>query len=195
MTIVGLPPEVHPPYKGSMPFWNLRRDDPMAPPPDEPILGTPSDELEPIDVFGDHGVTEGAIDPMKQRMTELLNSRGDVRVNVPTESGAGDWQSFALAQLVAVAPPPHPSNPARRISRRRHRIVLYAGAYRIIGTAHLPPGTDVDDFLLRRPGWLPLTACTIGTSEAEYEVDVAIVNTARIGEVEPLLRSLDHVSG
>ena len=173
-----------------MPFWNVRRDEP-ATPDHEPILGAPSDELEPIALFAGRGVVEGSIDAMGRRMTELLNSRQDVRVMLPDGAGSGQWQSFPLADLVAVAPPPHPSNPARRISRRRHRVVLRAGAYRIVGTAHLPPGIHFDAYLQRRPGWLPLTDCTIGTPDADYEVDVAIVNSAHIAEIEPLLASIE----
>ena len=176
-------------YNGDMPLWNVRRE-PAADPTHEPMLGAPSDELEPVALFCVEGVTEGSTDAMGRRMTELLNSRADIRINTPRESGAAEWHNFAMADVVAVAPPPHPSNPARRISRRKQRILLRAGEYRFVGTAHLPPGTDINAFLARRPGWMPLTECTIGTEEAEYEVDVAIVNTAHISEIERLLVSV-----
>ena len=173
-------------YKPCMAFWNLRRIEP-ADPVREPIMGVPSIDLEPVALFGCHGVVEGSIDPMGRRMTELLNTRQDVRINVPDATGTVRWESFPLGDVVAVAPPPHATDPARRVSRRRHRVVLQAGLYRIVGTAHLPPGPDIHAFLQRRPGWMPLTDCTIGTSEADYEVDVAIVNAAHIREVERLL--------
>jgi hypothetical protein len=165
-----------------MPFWNTRREDGAVTDP-EPLI----EELEPIALFGAHGfVIEGSIHAMGGRLTEVLNSRHDIGVNLADDMGRMRWLRYALSDQVLIAAPPHTTDPSRRISRRLHRAVLLAGPYRIVGTAHLPPGGEFEAFLQRRPGWLPLTECTITTSEAEYEVDVAILNTAHIRATVPL---------
>lgn len=174
-----------------MAFWSVRATAPSADVVEQGD-GAAQFDLEPVALFGAGRVTEGWIDPLGHRMTELLNEHRNLRITTD-EDDPSAWQTYELEQLVAVAPPPHPPNPAQRVSRRRHRIVLHAAPYRILGTAHLPPGADVKAFLARSPQrWLPLTDCilTAEDGELEVEVEVAIVNVGHVSSVERLLYAL-----
>jgi hypothetical protein len=173
-----------------MAFWPIHSNGGVSTDSRRSAVAVGSVELpEPIAVFRLTGIAEGWIDPQGHRVSELLNSGQALRIQLADERGApGPWTSCGVGDLVAVAPPPRAPDRARRVSRRRHRVALVAAQYRIVGTAHMPPGADPIRFVERTSQrWLPLTECSIIVWDDEYAVDVAIVNLAHVRAVEQLI--------
>jgi hypothetical protein len=146
-------------------------------------------DLQPLLLFRRSRVESGWIDPGGQRLTDLLNRQDAVRVLLAGADGApADWESCRVDELLLVAPPPRPTDPSRWLPRRRRRVGLRIGPYRVVGTAHMPPETEVEDFIAqRRQRFLPLTQCRVIMRDAEYAPDVAIVNIGYVREVEHLI--------
>jgi hypothetical protein len=146
-------------------------------------------DLQPLLLFRRSRVESGWIDPEGQRLTDLLNRQEALRLLLAGEEGEpADWVSCRVGELLLVAPPPRPTDPSRWLPRRRRRVGLRVGPYRVVGTAHMPPETEVEDFIAqRRQRFLPLTQCRVIMRDAEYAPDVAIVNIAHVHEVEHLI--------
>lgn len=140
----------------------------------EPSNGT---EREPIAVFRVDGVVEGWIAKPAGRISDGLNDADRMRVGTDgTDANGSAWLEFDLDEVVAVAPAPRASSPAR-ISRRHHPIQVEAGPYVVKGIAHLPIGADPQRYVAstgRR--WLPLTDCTVSGADDDWAVEVVIVN-------------------
>jgi hypothetical protein len=134
-------------------------------------------EREPIAVFRVDGVVEGWIAKQARRITDGLNDAALVRLDTSDNDGSpAESIDIALDEIVAIAPAPRPPSQAR-IARRRHRVEVDAGPYRVQGVAHLPIGADPRRYVAttgRR--WLPLTECTLSAAEDEWAVAVLIVN-------------------
>lgn len=170
-----------------MAFWNVRRaTSPSA------VEGSAArsiePQLEPVQIFLRDGVVRGHVSPDGERLTDLLANQLGLRAQLAD----GTWSSYSLHDIVIVAPPPHASG--RRIHRSKHRVELAAGPYTIIGTAHLPPGTQLNPFVLRtgRPV-LPVTNAWVRADFAEpidQQFDVAIVVVKAVDEVHGLFASM-----
>lgn len=167
-----------------MAFWSLRRDAPTTAPVSI-VAEEQEPAMEPVQVFLPRHVVRGRVLREAERMTDILARRPALRV----QEADGAWTDVAFDDIVLVAPPPHVSQ--RRIHRARRRIELFAEPYTITGTAHLPPGTQLDPFVLRtgRPT-LPVTSAWVrieGDPTTDQQLDVAIVNVEAISRAKELL--------
>lgn len=128
--------------------------------------------LAPVRLYLRDRVVDGAVDAEGERMTDLLTSRAALRVMGDT----GSWVAYAREEIVAVAPPPHVSS--RRLHRARRRVEFVAPPYIVTGTAHLPPGTQLQPFVLRSGRLaLPVTGAWLRTEDGsiDEDLDVAIM--------------------
>lgn len=95
--------------------------------------------------------------------------------------------------VMLVAPPALPTHQQRRLHRLRHRVAIRIADYRIVGTAHVPPGNRVDQAVFaRRSAFLPVTDASIHHVANDEAVDlpVVLVNVALIDSVTELLAGL-----
>ncbi len=109
----------------------------------------------------------------------------------PIRSAATIQSARLPGRWRVVAPPPRATDPQRRISRRRNRLVALVGSYVVTGTAHIQPGATLDPYTLRRQvRFLPLTDAWV-THRTEPSVDmgrpVLIVNTMNLIELRPAM--------
>lgn len=143
--------------------------------------------LEPIQLFLSDRIVNGSVVSDGERLTDMIASKDTLRINVIED----EWETFAIADVLVVAPPPHVS--ARRIHRMRRRIELAADPYVLTGTAHLPPGTQLDPFVMRTgQRTLPVTDVWLrvpGNEEIDQQLDVALVVVASITRARELLTS------
>lgn len=167
-----------------MPFWSLRRGTSSR-----AVEGTAAREvvpaLEPVQIFLADRVVRGAVVPDGERLTDLIANQLGLRVQLED----GSWEGLSIDDIILVAPPPHASQ--RRIHRAKRRIELTADPYKITATAHLPPGTQLDPFVLRtgRPV-LPVTGAWVRIEEdasSDQQLDVAIVTVKAISMARELL--------
>ena len=171
-----------------MPFWRVRRatgghitdgsaERDLAP------------HLEPISVFTARGSFDGWIVAAEQRVTDMLNDHPHLRVCL--DAAADQWEMIDRDDILFVAPPIRATDPQRRVSRRRNRLVALVGPYVVTGTAHIRPGTTLDPYTLRQQvRFLPLTDAWV-THRMDPSVDmgrpVLIVNTRNLIELRPAL--------
>ena len=135
--------------------------------------------LQPIRLFLAEMVLDGSVDPGDERMTDILNRGGELAVLPSGDEGfqAGDWRSGTIDDLEMVIPPPHVSQPEKRMERDRHPVRMRIGDWQLTGTAHLKPGAQADAMLLSTHPFLPLTRVTMGPPYGTPEtLDVVIVN-------------------
>lgn len=170
-----------------MAFWSLRRGTSS-----QSVQGTAAVELEPalepIQVFLTDRIISGLIAPEGERVTDLLAVRKGIRVQVDE----GRWEHIDVGDIVLVAPPPHASQ--RRIHRSRRRVELTLPPYTVTGTAHMPPGTQLDPFVLRtgRPV-IPVTGAWVrveGDASTDQHLDVAILSVHAIDHARELLSAM-----
>lgn len=170
-----------------MAFWSLRRGTSS-----ETVQGTAAVELvpalEPIQVFLADRIINGHIAPEGERVTDLLAARRGLRI----QDENGEWETVDVADIVLVSPPPHTSQ--RRIHRARRRVELEVPPYLVTGTAHLPPGTQLDPFVIRtgRPV-IPVTGAWVrieGDPTSDQHLDVAILSVAAIERARELLSAV-----
>ncbi len=174
-----------------MPFWSLHRQVAShAGPAGAAVALAPT--LEPITLYLAEGTVFGRIDPEGRRVSDLLNLRPILRIRIPGTIEA--WTPYPRDEVLIAAPPPAMTDPQRRLRRLRRRVALRIGPYRVVGTAHVPPGTRVDEELLsRRSVFLPVTDVVIDSilePSVEHEAPVALVNIAAVQEITQLLSAL-----
>jgi hypothetical protein len=130
-----------------MPFWKVSR-----PTGGQLTDGSPANDpaphLEPISVFTMNGSFEGWIVAAEQRVTDLLNEHLQLRICL--DASADDWKDIDREDILFVAPPGRATDPQRRISRRKNRLVALVGSYVVTRTAHTQPGATLDPYVLRR---------------------------------------------
>lgn len=134
--------------------------------------------LDPIVVFSADAVREGWITRSDQRLSDQLNAGSDLTVRWPGAEGSPGEAEVIRRDDVVVVAAPIPDEPSRlRMSRPRQRIEVAAGPYRIEGTAHIPPGAELDRYARQTSQrWLPMTECRIATPDGDFEVAVLIVS-------------------
>ena len=143
------------------------------------------DDLEPIRLVTEELDLKGWVRTQGQRMTDILQSSEPFSF---LPAGAGQaWTDVFPDELTLVVPPPHVSPPALRLRHNQHGVLIRAGSYHVVGTAHLRPG-ELDDPILRATRrFLPLTDVTFGRAEAPEEVaEVVIVNLRRVEDFQPV---------
>ena len=125
-----------------MTFWNWRRGPgPSATQGSAALASSP--ELAPIEIYTADSRIVGWIAPDGQRVTDLLNSRDELRLWRPSpdrtdevgmpapgeevggESGA--WEGLATARVVLAMPPEWRASRQLRLHRRLRRAALVAG--------------------------------------------------------------------
>ena len=171
-----------------MPFWRVRRAT-GGHITDGSAARDLAPHLEPISVFTARGSFDGWIVAAEQRVTDMLNEHPHLRVCI--DAAADQWEMIDRDDIVFVAPPSRATDPQRRVSRRRNRLIALVGPYVVTGTAHFLPGTTLDPYTLRRQiRFLPLTDAWV-THRLDPSVDmgrpVLIVNTRNLIELRPAM--------
>ena len=188
-----------------MTFWNWRRGPGPSTTQGSTALAS-SPELAPIEIYTADSRVVGWIAPDGQRVTDLLNSRDELRLWRPSpgafdETGAlpangrvdgdsGEWESLATARVILAMPPEWRASRQLRLHRRLRRAALVAGPFSVTGNVHLPVGAEVSPHLLRGRAFLPLTDAYLlynGEPSFEHVVSVVIVNTAHVAQIVPLV--------
>jgi hypothetical protein len=166
-----------------------------------------SPELAPIELYTADTRIVGWIAPHGHRVTDLLTTRDELRLwrpspgaldetDLPTDTDLsaagenGEWESLPTARVVLAMPPEWRASRQLRLHKRLRRAALAAGDFSVTGNIHLQPGVEVGDHLLRSTSFLPLTdAYLLHTGEPSFEhvVSVAIVNTAHVSQIVPLV--------
>jgi hypothetical protein len=187
-------------------FWNWRRSaGPSAAPTAASAVGA---ELVPIELYTPESRIVGWIAPNGLRITDVLNSRDEIRlwrpspgplddtaspssdVDPDTAAGSGEWHSLRAEHIVLAMPPEWRASRQLRLHRRLDRAAVVAGPFRVTGNIHLLPGMEVGPHLLRSQPFIPLTdAHILHDAEPPFEhvVSVVIVNSAHVAEIRPLV--------
>ncbi len=106
--------------------------------------------------------------PAGRRVSDLLN-----------DPVATELFDMPLDELLIVAPPEQPTDPARRLHRPGKLIHLSVGPYEVSGSAHVPAGAEAIAFLLRHnTRFVALRRATIDSGDAP-EWDVVLVNLSQ----------------
>lgn len=188
-----------------MTFWNWRRGPgPSATQGSAALASSP--ELAPIEIYTADARIVGWIAPDGQRVTDLLNSRDELRLWRPSQersdevgmlrdasdvgAASGEWESLPTARVVLAMPPEWRASRQLRLHRRLKRAALVAGPFSITGNVHVANGVQVGPHLLRGQGFLPLTDAYFlrnGEPSFEHVVSVVIVNSVHVSQIVPLV--------
>jgi len=172
----------------SMPFWKVSRATGRQLSAGSATVD-PAPHLEPISVFTTENSFDGWIVAAEQRVTDLLNQHPQLRICL--NAASDHWEDIERDDILFVAPPGRETDPQRRVSRRKNRLVALVGSYVVTGTAHIQPGTTLDPYMLRRQvRFLPLTDVWV-THRTDPSVElsrpVLIVNTMSLIELRPAM--------
>jgi hypothetical protein len=129
------------------------------------------------------------------RLTDLLNAHDLLRlVNVHVEEHhdgsivAADETLIPRAELVAVVASGPRGDPVRRVATGTHAVAANAGAYRIVGRLHVPPGVDPTERWHEGGPMIPLTEATFeyrsGTELRRASRRTVIVNRGAVTSIE-----------
>ncbi len=188
-----------------MTFWNWRRGPgPSATQGSAALASSP--ELAPIEIYTADARIVGWIAPDGQPVTDLLNSRDELRLWRPSQErsdevgmlrdasdvggASGEWESLPTARVVLAMPPEWRASRQLRLHRRLKRAALVAGPFSITGNVHVANGVQVGPHLLRGQGFLPLTDAYFlrnGEPSFEHVVSVVIVNSVHVSQIVPLV--------
>ena len=139
-------------------------------------------DLEPIRLILEEAELRGWIYTQGQRMTDILQS-GEPFSFLQNE--LKEWTEVIPDDTVLVVPPPHVSAPDQRLPRNQHRVLIGAGDYRVLGTAHLRPGEQDDPMLRATRRFLALTDAIFSRGDGPGEAaEVVIVNLRRTSSFE-----------
>lgn len=190
-----------------MTFWNWRRGPGPSATQGSAAIAT-SPDLAPIELYTADARIVGWIAPNGQRVTDLLSTQDELRLWRPspgplddrsmpavengngTAGATGEWESLPTARVILAMPPEWRASRQLRLHRRLRRAACVAGPFHLTGNVHLAPGIEVGLHLTRTHRFLPLTDAYIlhsGEPPFEHVVSVAIVNTAHIAQVVPLV--------
>ena len=121
------------------------------------------------------------------RLTDLLNAHEIIRLeNVLIEDHrngrtvAADEALVRRSQIIAVIASGPRGNPARRLTTRRHPVVVESGGYRIGGYVHTAPNPAPEDRLRDGGPMIPLTEAWLeydsGAQRRHHAAGTVIVN-------------------
>jgi hypothetical protein len=134
-------------------------------------------DLEPIRLITDEADLSGWVYTQGQRMTDILQAGEPFSF---LQNDLTHWTDVFPDDTVLVVPPPHVSAPDLRAARNQTRVLISAGDYRVLGTAHLRPGEQDDPMLRATRRFLPLTDATfVRGNGPEETAEVVIVNLRR----------------
>jgi hypothetical protein len=140
-------------------------------------MTTAEGDLEPIRLILEEADLAGWVYTQGQRMTDILQSGEPFQF---LQDDMTHWAEVFPDDLVLVVPPPHVSAPEQRQQRNQHRVLISAGEFRVLGTAHLRPGEQDDPMLRATRRFLPLTDATFARGDGPEEAaEVVIVNLRR----------------
>ena len=192
-----------------MTFWNWRRGPGPSATQGSAAIAT-SPDLAPIELYTADARIVGWIAPNGQRVTDLLTSQDELRLWRPSPGplddrampvddvertmaipgDSGEWESLSTSRVILAMPPEWRASRQLRLHRRLRRAACVAGPFNITGNVHLAPGVEVGLHLTRTTRFIPLTDAYIlhsGDPPFEHVVSVAIVNTAHIAKIVPLV--------
>jgi hypothetical protein len=137
-------------------------------------------DLQPIRLYLAEMVLVGSVNPGDERMTDILNHGGELRV-LPAGGDPrvpNSWMNVPIDDLELVVPPHHVSPPHKRIERDRHEVRLRVGDWELTGMAHMKPGAEHDAVLLSIQPFLPLTNVSMASADHPWPeaYEVVIVN-------------------
>jgi len=185
-------------------FWNWRRGPGVAATHGNTAVAV-APELAAIELYTAESRIVGWLAPGGQRVTDLLGSQDELRLWRPSPGALddttppspdaavgdnGEWESLSTAQVILAMPPEWRASRQLRLHRRLRRAAVTAGPFQVTGNVHLHPGVEVGLHLARSQPFLPLTDAYIlhnGEPPFEHVVSVAIVNTAHIAQIVPLV--------
>jgi hypothetical protein len=125
-------------------FWK-RRAGSSAPPAEE----SSAPELSPIRVYTADSIVDGWIEPVTERLSDVLNVVDSLSVARAREPEEADWVSLQREEMLLIAPPPQGDDSARRLHRVRRPIHVVRGRYIVEARVHLIAGIDLDPHLAR----------------------------------------------
>jgi hypothetical protein len=187
-------------------FWNWRRGPgPSATQGNAAVAA--SADIAPIELYTADARIVGWIAPNGRRVTDLLSTQDELRLWRPSPGSldgdappaldasalpgeTGEWESLATDRVILAMPPEWRASRQLRLHRRLRRAAIHAGPFNVTGTVHLAPGVEVGPHLLRSHRFIPLTDAYIlhdGDPPFEHVVSVAIVNTAHVSQIVPLM--------
>ena len=172
--------------------------------PDRAPTETAPDELAAVELLTDEGRRVVWIATRGKRTSDWLNAHAEVPVHGLTDAAAADDVAAPSAppngepillersKIVWAVPPPLPANRHLRLHRRRVLVHLELDEWEVSGQAHVRPGADATDQVLRGTRELvPLTEVQV-VSRADpkngFAAPVLIVNrrhVRRVGEDTP----------
>ena len=190
-----------------MTFWNWRRGPGPSATRGNVAVAASIADIAPIELYTAEGRIVGWIAPNGRRVTDLLSTQDELRLWRPSPGAldddapprldmgglpgdSGEWESLATDRVIMAMPPEWRASRQLRLHRRLRRAAMHAGPFSITGNVHLAPGVDVGPHLLRTQRFIPLTDAYIlhaGDPPFEHVVSVAIVNTAHVRHIVPLM--------
>ncbi|HEX2766455.1 MAG TPA: hypothetical protein VHR55_07465 [Candidatus Limnocylindria bacterium] len=190
-----------------MTFWNWRRGGQQS-----AVQGTAAvnlaTDLAPIELYTADARIVGWIAPQGQRVTDLLSSQDELRLWRPSPGpldgaephgadatlaapgDSGEWETLPTARVILAMPPEWRASRQLRLHRRLRRAAVAAGPFSLTGNVHLAPGMEIGNHLTRVDRFLPLTDAHVlhnGEPPFEHVVSVALVNTAHVTQIKPLV--------
>jgi hypothetical protein len=194
------------PSGGNVTFWNWRRGPGPSGTQGNVALAASAD-IAPIELYTADSRIVGWIAPNGRRVTDLLSTQDELRLWRPSPGtldgdvlppldgsvlpgDSGEWESLFTDQVILAMPPEWRASRQLRLHRRLRRAAIHAGPFHVTGNVHLAPGLEVGHHLLRQQRFIPLTDAYIlheGEPPFEHVVSVAIVNTAHISQIVPLM--------
>jgi hypothetical protein len=181
-------------------FWSWGRQPASQPPTNGANALAPERALERVELYTAGRMILGLIAPEGERMSDLPNRQPALMVHAAQLTPFANelpsvtqerpislnWDEILLAM-----PPAHQTKPGRRIHRKRRRAQLRIGPFDVIGTAHVPPGAELDPYVLRsRARFVAVTDALVRhTGEPPFErgAEVVLVNTAAMIDIEDML--------
>ena len=145
-------------------------------------MTTADGDLEPIRLITEEADLTGWIYTQGQRMSDILQAGEPFPF---LQDDLTHWTDVFPDDTLLVVPPPHLSAPDQRLPRNQHRVLIGAGDYRVLGTAHLRPGEQDDPMLRATRPFLPLTDAIFSRGDLPGEAaEVLIVNLRRTSSFE-----------
>lgn len=173
-------------------------DDPSL----EPTPQQAPPELAAVELLlADEGRRMGWIDTQGQRTSDWLNANPEMPIrglgapDAAAASPAGEAQPLERERIVWVVPPPLPANRHLRLHRRRVLVHLELDDHEVSGQAHVRPGADAVDQVLRGTrDMVPLTDAQVVSRTDPTEgisLPVLIVNRRHVRRI---VEDTPHIS-